>query len=140
MNITVLDASQYFRGLLLLIRKDGKISDAEASLMMHVGKRLGFEREFCEQAIRDILENKHIVDEPPVFSSPEIARCFVQDGIRLALSDQVVHPFEERWLYSVTAANGLSASWMDETVRRLQQTGEKKLDVEDLTVAYSQSL
>ena len=73
MKISVPDASNYLKGLLLLIRKDRKISEEEHELMARVGKNLGFEKNFVENAIHEILDNKYITVIPPEFSSREIA-------------------------------------------------------------------
>ena len=73
MNIGVIDRSNYLKGLLLLVRKDSRISDAEVRLTKRIGKALGFEHAFCDNAIREILENKYIVDVPPEFSAKKLA-------------------------------------------------------------------
>ncbi|HLF15564.1 MAG TPA: hypothetical protein VI932_11815 [Bacteroidota bacterium] len=116
-NIDILDGSNYFKGLLLLIRKDHKISDSEAELMKIIGRSLGLERRFCEETIRDILENKYISDSPPKFSSDELAKKFLRDGLRLAAADSEIHDLEEQWLESVADVNGIGSDWV---------TGEKK--------------
>ena len=95
MKITVLDGSNYFKGLLLLIRKDHKITESEIQLMKRIGKTLGFEPKFCDNAIHEILENKYIVDVTPEFSTKEIAIKFIKDGLTLAFSDNEAHPSEE---------------------------------------------
>ena len=86
MDITILDRSFYFKGLLLLIRKDHKITDSEIELMKYIGKILGFEPSFCDNAIQNILENKYILDETPIFSTKEIATLFIKDGLYLAIT------------------------------------------------------
>jgi hypothetical protein len=50
MTITVKDGSEYFRGLLLLIAKDHRITEEETTLMKRIGKTLGFENDFCDNA------------------------------------------------------------------------------------------
>jgi hypothetical protein len=57
MKIARVDASNYFKGLLLLIRKDGKVTTAEKEPTKCIGKSLGFEKQFCDNAINEILEN-----------------------------------------------------------------------------------
>ena len=111
MRISLIDRSLYYKGLMLLIRKDGKIHDEEKKMMMYIGKILGFESEFCENAIEEIMDNKHIIDSPPLFSEPRIALCFIRDGLSLAVSDGQVHKAELAWLESVAESNGLSALW-----------------------------
>ncbi len=121
MNIPILDASNYFRGLLLLIRKDRKITQPEIDLMRRVGKVLGFEQRFCDNAIEEILENKFIVDEPPSFSSKGLAVSFVKDGLSLALADGEFHPNEEHWLRSAAEKNGLTADFFSQVLESVRQ-------------------
>lgn len=132
MNITILDASNYFKGLLLLIRKDGRVESAEAELMKHVGKVLGFEPRFCENAISEILENKHIVDEPPAFSSKQLAAMFIKDGLMVALSDGELHPGEKQWLAATATRNGMDAAVIEQEVKNPGTFG--RLEIEDVHV------
>ncbi|MEX1138298.1 MAG: hypothetical protein WEB33_02715 [Bacteroidota bacterium] len=136
MNISAIDASSYFKGLLLLIRKDRKVTESEVHLMKRIGKALGFEEEFCDQAIKGILENEHVRDLPPKFSTKDLAMKFVQDGLVLAYSDSEMHPAEEEWLKLVAELNGLGVQWFSE--KRLQTFKETiphpHLEVEQLTV------
>lgn len=118
MQLALTDRSLYFKGLLLLIRKDRAISDSERALMMRVGKSLSFEKEFCETAINDILQNKHITDIPPVFTDQKIAQYFIHDALILACSDGTLHPHEEEWLAAVCLKNGLSESWFSQAKQK----------------------
>jgi hypothetical protein len=139
MKISVLDASNYFRGLLLLIRTDRKISASKTWLMKRIGKTLGFENEFCADAIRDILVNKYIDDAPPDFSTKELAVKFIKDGLSLAFSDEDFDPSEERLLRSTAERNGIGA----DIFLREQENALKRrffpvrMEVDDVTVMYS---
>jgi hypothetical protein len=139
MKITRVDASNYFRGLLLLIRKDGKVTDKEKELTRHIGKSLGFEREFCDNAIHEILENKFIVDVPPVFSTRELAMKFVKDGLTLASSENEVRAPEEEWLKSTATKNGLSAEWFAQERQKTVRTKgiDVHLEVDHLVVEHA---
>jgi hypothetical protein len=138
MKINVLDGSSYFKGLLLLIRKDRTITETEVVLMKRVGKALGFEKEFCDNAIRDILENKYISDEQPVFSKRELALMFIKDGLSIAFSDNVLHPSEEQWLKSTAVKNSIDLNQFNREVERAanekNQTG--KLEVDDISIEF----
>lgn len=138
MNISVTDGSNYFRGLLLLMRQDNKVTEAEVSLMKRVGKSLGFETKFYEKAIEEILENTYIVEVPPQFSTKELAEKFIADGLSLALSDGEVHHSEEAWLRSAVEKNGIDASWFEQ--ERAHAIDRKQLplhlQVEHLRVQY----
>ena len=121
MKISIKDASSYFRGLLLLIRKDKKVDHSEVDLMKRVGKSLGFEPRFTENAIHEILESTYIAETPPEFSTQELATMFVKDGLTLALSDNSMDPAEEEWLRSIVEKNHLDLTWFlqerDEVLR-----------------------
>lgn len=139
MEISVIDASNYFKGLLLLIRKDHKVTEAETAMITRVGKQLGFEKEFCETAIQEILKNRFIEDTPPTFSSREIAMMFIKDGLSVALADGQLHYKEEKWLRSVVDKNLLSRRWF---VGELESAASRNgtidhLQVYSLTVAHS---
>jgi hypothetical protein len=110
-KITLRDRALYFKGLLLVIRRDGVIGDSERGLLLAVGRAFDYETEFCETTIRDALINPYLLDDPPRFSGPEIAACFVRDGLRLAAADGSVHPAETVWLEETARLNGLSPDW-----------------------------
>ncbi len=138
MNIPVIDGSAYLRGLLLLIRKDRKVSDEEKSLMRRIGKNLGFEADFMENAIREILDNRHISAEPPVFVTPGLAGKFLKDGLALAFADRDIHPHEERWLLSVARSNGIEERrvW-DEKMKIFNNSIDTdRLEVDSLKVIF----
>lgn len=139
MNISVLDGSNYFKGLLLLIRKDRKIAESEIQLLKRIGKSLGFERKFTDIAIQEILENEYIEDVPPEFSTKELAIKFIKDGLVIALSDNEFHPFEEEWLRSTAEKNGLDPAWFRQAIVSTPDRGifPSSMEVDDLTVEYS---
>jgi hypothetical protein len=138
MKISPIDAGEYFRGLLLLIGKDRTISEAEKHLMKRIGKSLGFEREFCDNAIHDILENKFIVDTPPEFSTSALAMKFIKDALALACSDNKLHISEAEWLRSTAEKNGLDLEWLAEEWEHTTRSRDPgiHLEVDDLTVEY----
>jgi hypothetical protein len=137
MQMTIQEGSNYFRGLLLLIRKDHKVTVEEIALMMRVGKSLGFAKSFCETAITEILENKYILDKPPIFSKQEIAKKFITDGLIIAHCDHSIHVNEERWLQLIAEANEIDSEWFLQEQKRIAQAHENnKLDFDDLVVEY----
>lgn len=135
MGIDVRDASEYFRGLLLLVAKDRKIAAAERVLMMRVGKALGFEKEFCETAISEVLENTFIAEDPPGFSTPALAMKFIKDGLTVAGVDDETHGFEESWLEATAKKNGLDAAWVHREKKAVVHRGKDpgaRLEIDDL--------
>ncbi len=137
MNITVLEASEYFRGLLILIRKDLKTTQHEINLVKRIGKSLGFEDEFCANAVSEILENPFIAEESPLFSKKELAIKFLRDGVFIAWADGEAHPREEQWLRSVAEKNGLDPEILSEELKKPKGAPGAPLEAEDLVVRYS---
>jgi hypothetical protein len=111
MNFTLLDRSNYLRGLLILIGKDRKISEEEKELFRKLSDILGFSKDFCETAMEELLENEFIMEEPPKFSNDEVAKLFIQDGIKLAFADKEIHLYEMSWLRSVAEVNSIDHLW-----------------------------
>lgn len=138
MKITLLDRSNYYRGLLLLARKDRKITEFESALMMRIGTTLGFDREFCENAIREVLENEHIDTTPPTFSTSELAQKFVKDGLVVATTGADLHPAEEEWLHATARANGLDDGWFQSAKHATlaHRDTPDALEVDYLSIAY----
>lgn len=137
-KIPLIDASNYFRGLLLLIRKDRQLTEPEIQLMKRIGEALGFESKFCDNAIQEILENKYIVDAPPEFSTKELAMKFIKDGLKLASSDHEMHPLEAEWLKSTAEKNGIDMKWFlqERETAIMRKNRDAYLEVDDLTVQY----
>jgi hypothetical protein len=106
-SIPLPERGKYYRGLLILIRKDQTIDSHEREMMMQLGQALDFDRRFCENAVDDLLKNPNIKSEPVKFSDKEIAKAFMQDAVALALADGRIHPKELSWLKKVAYANGL---------------------------------
>ncbi|MBU0558465.1 MAG: TerB family tellurite resistance protein [Bacteroidetes bacterium] len=115
--MTTIDRSNYFRGLLLLISKDNKIDTEERSLMMSVGKVLGFEEKFCKTAIDEILENDFILPDAPKFSDVEIAKSFLIDSINFALSDSDLDPEELEYINQTAIANEINLDWLEDRLK-----------------------
>ncbi|HOI29928.1 MAG TPA: hypothetical protein PLZ15_09255 [Melioribacteraceae bacterium] len=109
--MTQQDKSNYFKGLLILIGKDKNISENERRSLSELANILGFDRVFCDNAISELLENEYIIEDPPAFSNPDIARAFIIDGIKIAFSDHELHIFELNWLKSVADKNSLETQW-----------------------------
>jgi len=113
MKISLEDRSLYLKGLMLLIRKDRHIHDKEKNMMMRFGEILGFEKEFCEDTINELLDNKYILDAPPRFSKPDITRYFIKDAFRLSISDGQIHEKELAWLKAVAKTNSVEDIWFN---------------------------
>jgi hypothetical protein len=113
--------SYYYKGLLVLIRRDRVVDGREKDLMLQIGEILGFDRRFCEAAIDELLSNANITRDPVVFSDKIVKECFLRDAVRLALVDGELHPSELRWLRRVAHANGLKNKWLDAVILEIRE-------------------
>jgi len=111
MQLTVLDRSNYLKGLLILIGKDKKITEDERELFLRLSKVLGFNKKFCDDAINELSENEYIIEEPPLFSDRKIAEAFLKDCMRLAFLDKDLHLYELNWIKSTGEKNNISLEW-----------------------------
>ncbi|MGE5498349.1 MAG: hypothetical protein ACM3Q2_09775 [Syntrophothermus sp.] len=101
------DDSRYFRGLLTLAAIDQNITEREKEFIISIGKKLGFEREFCNESLNGMLYNKYIDRSVPVFSDATLSQNFLQDCYRLALIDKKLDLKEIEWLNNVATKNNI---------------------------------
>ncbi len=137
MNISTQEGSEYFRGLLLLISKDRVITEPEIMLMKRVGKALGFDQEFTQEAIETILENSYIRSDPPVFTTKELSMRFIRDGLAIARSDNGIHRVEAEWLRTVASRNDVDEEWFEtekDSVARNPKDLGAPLEVDDFKI------
>ena len=114
MEIPIIDKSNYLKGLLITARKDNQLAESEKKIIKDISVRLGFASDFYEDVIKSLLNNKYITDEPIKFSDKKIAESFVDDGLRLAFSDNKVSDNELNWLKATAEANGIEKKWFEE--------------------------
>lgn len=120
MEIPQLDRSNYLKGLLITARKDKKLVESEIAIIKKFASRLGFSSDFFEETIKHLLENKYITEEAITFSDKSIAKSFIEDGLKLALSDDVIGKEELIWLNETAKINGIDEEWV----------AKKKLDIQ----------
>jgi len=124
-KIPLIERGNYYRGLLVLIRRDHVISLRERELLIRLGKGLDFDVRFCENAINDLPKNPHIKAKAMKFSDRKIAELFLHDAISLAFADGNLHPKEWAWLRAVAAANGLNEEWLKAEIGKLQASRQR---------------
>lgn len=126
---TVPDKSNYLKGLLILARKDDQLVDDERNIIRTVAQKFGFSKDFYEDTLKSLMTNKYITEEPILFSSKQVAELFLNDGFRLAFSDDVMHSKELEWLKIIAKANGIEDDYFESLLLRHhilgQSNGEK---------------
>lgn len=120
MNIPQLDRSNYLKGLLITARRDNQLAESEITIIKKLAARLGFSSDFFEETISHLLENKYITEEPIKFSNQEIAKSFLEDGLKLALSDEITTEKEMSWLKDTAKENGIDEAWFNKKFKELQ--------------------
>lgn len=125
MEIPQIDRSSYLKGLLITARKDNQLNEEEISIIKKLSKSLGFSSDFFEETISHLLDNKYITDEPIKFSDEKIAKSFIEDGLRLALSDKVVTESEINWLKQTAEINNIEIDWFRKKLEDLQSKSSR---------------
>lgn len=120
MEIPQLDRSSYLKGLLITARKDNQLTESEISIIKKFATRLGFSSDFFNETISNLLENKFITEEPIKFSRQDIAKSFIEDGLKLALSDDVIGDDELSWLNATAKVNGIDEDWVGKKMKEIQ--------------------
>lgn len=117
MEIPQLDRSSYLKGLLITARKDNQLNETEISIIKKISTRLGFSTDFFNETITNLLDNRYITEEPIKFSTQEIAKSFIEDGLKLALSDDNITEDETKWLKATAKENGIDEIWVDKKIQ-----------------------
>jgi len=120
LEIPQLDRSSYLKGLLITARKDNQLSETEISIIKKIATRLGFSSDFFEETISNLLHNKYITEEPIKFSNKSIAKSFLEDGLKLALSDNAITEDETNWLKNTAKENGIEDEWVNKKMKEIQ--------------------
>jgi hypothetical protein len=127
MEMTLMDRSNYFKGLVLLIGKDDQVTEKEKNYLSEVAKVLDFDPIFCEQTINDSLKNKYLTSEPVTFSNSAVAKAFIKDGIKLAFADSNFHIHEFDYLRSIAGKNHLPENWFLSEIYGFLEINESQL-------------
>ena len=126
MKISVIDKSNYLKGLLIVAKKDNQLSHPEKEMIRGIATRLGFAKDFYEETLRNLMANKYISESHVIFSDIEIAKSFISDGLMLAFSDTQDSETEIRWLQNTALKNGITLEWFEEKKKELQNSGTPK--------------
>jgi hypothetical protein len=114
MEIPIKDKSNYLKGLLIVAKKDKQLADSEKRIIRGIGERLGFAPDFYENVLKDLLSNEYILEDPIKFSNIKIARSFVDDGLKLAYSDNKISDVEIGWLSETAKHNEIDDVWFND--------------------------
>jgi len=135
LKFTLLDKSNYLKGLLIIARKDNQLAESEKDILRRIAEKLGFASDFYEETIKNLLVNEHINDEPIKFSNKKIASSFISDGIKLAFSDKIIYDAEISWLKATAVENSLDEEWFNKEFENIKE--ETNLSLKSDLTLYS---
>ena len=118
-----LDNGNILRGLLVLIGKDSNVWEHEAKMFLDAGVKLGYDKEFCQESIRNILRNDFVSQAPPKFHSRINALRFLRLGIRILNEKNNPHQKELTFLEDTAVINGITEYW--ERIKGKIKTSER---------------
>jgi hypothetical protein len=130
LEFTLLDKSNYLKGLLIIARKDNQLAESEKNILKSTSEKLGFASDFYEETIKNLLLNEHIVEEPIKFSDKEIACSFISDGLKLAFSDKKIDGAEIDWLKRTAVQNSLEEGWFSKELEMIREESNKSINSE----------
>jgi hypothetical protein len=116
MTPNIKDKSDFIKGLLVLAKKDRNLTNEEKSILKDVGNKLGFASEFIDESLFHLLQNPNISEEPVKFSDVDIARTFLQEGLKLAYCDTEDPSVELKWLNEVAKVNNIDIKWFEKEI------------------------
>lgn len=119
--LTVIDKSNYLRGLLILAKKDNRLIENEKNIIRDAAKRMGFSKDFYEETLRNLMNNDYILEKPIIFSNQEIAKLFISEGLELAFSDNELCKNELGWLKEIANANEIPDEWLDDILKKIEE-------------------
>ena len=130
MEISVLDKSNYLKGLLIIAKKDKQLAEQEKKIIRQFAEKLGFAQDFYEDTLKSLLSNKYISEDPIIFSDKKIAESFITDGLTLAYSDNSIVGVEIEYIKSVATANQIDKNWFDEQMLHFKNSQSSVMNIE----------
>ncbi len=129
MEFTLLDKSNYLKGLLVVAKKDNQLTEPEKKIIRSIAVKLGFAKEFYEETLKGLMINKYIAEDPIKFSDAKIAESFISDGLMLAFSDYTNHEKELTWLKTTAVLNGINEEKFKEKINKFKESSNTEFSL-----------
>lgn len=120
MNIPIIDRSNYLKGLFIVAKLDGSLTQYEKDFLKKISEQLGFSKDFYEETVRNLMRNKYIKDEKIKFSSKEIALSFIEDALNIATSDGSLAEPEKKWFTEMAELNGIEIEELNKKINQVK--------------------
>jgi len=88
----------YFEGVLLLQLKKNERQELKAEYIKRFIRILQFDAEFYDFTSSNNISNLSAIDDPPDFSSHDVAKIFIKDCIRTTFGKRIIISHELAWL------------------------------------------
>ncbi len=134
MEIPYQDRSNYLKGLLIVAKIDRQLANQEKEIIREIGEKLGFASDFYEDILKTLLANQYILNDPIKFSNKTIAQSFIEDGLKLAFSDDRITDSEVDWLRETALANDLDNEWFENTLKEFDISSGIPLNHENFAI------
>jgi hypothetical protein len=118
MQIPLVDKSTYLKGLLILARKDNRLSEEDKGLITTAAIHLGFSSDFYEEVLGTFMNNKHINNDPVQFRNNLLAHHFLSDAITLACINNGITKDELYWLKETAELNFVNPDWFENEIKK----------------------
>lgn len=122
MNISVLDRSNYLKGLFITAKLDKELSQKEKDILKTISDKLGFASDFFNESVKSLLTNKYIKEEPITFSAKEVAVSFLNDAMKLACVNNLITNEEIKWLKDIAHVNQIDSKIIDNELNEFKRT------------------
>lgn len=101
------DRSEFLRGFSVIMRKNNLNSDDEKIMFSVIGKFFDFNSDFCKESLENLMINKHLSDEPSVFSNEQIADFFIKDVTKMFSHTKAISNPAIEWLQATAKVNNV---------------------------------
>lgn len=101
------DRSEFLRGFSVVMRKNNLNSNDEKIMFSIIGNFFGFNGDFCKESLENLMENKHISEEPSVFSNERLADFFIKDITKMFVHTNAISHSAIEWLQKTAKVNNV---------------------------------
>jgi len=116
-EIAYKDRSEFLRGFAAIIRKNNCGHPDEKTMFLTIGKYFGFEKEFCEKSLEQLMINKNVSEKPAVFTSKPVAEFFIKDVTKIMSHTNSMTRAAKEWLQLTAEANKIDFSFKELIVK-----------------------
>jgi hypothetical protein len=100
----------------LLAQEQKRDNKLEQDDIRKIAEILRFDSLFYDFTLNRVINYLQLMDEPPLFSSKQVAKIFVKDSLKIAADKEFLIPKVVHWLLQVVIHNKLNSEWFFEEI------------------------